>query len=820
MSKKIHITKPDKAKLILELSKPKLIVSELLKELDFDPKYGLFFPKIKNNKKKQTKKKKKDKNKNKEKEKEKPMNSTSSETESIPSLQTTSEPSEEEFSLNEKQQLSLEQQLQQSQQSALYNPQADFQGRFLDDEELVGDYLERDLELRVQPKEKVSLRITFGTHLNNSMQSFSPNTEIKNVLNFFAEKDKRINPIDYGVVFTYNESFRKDGFINLTETKEKEKAVKEILECQLRFGVWAKFKKGYTLSGYLSKLENKFDSVQLSLRPIIINLILPDNRKMKLLLDLNCTAEEVIQKLVKNLNFKTQVMKLNKKYSIIYSLYKIDYGMEGGKKVIAQLQHLEENKRFSDQGVLPSNTLKIIKKEKILEKQTNIQNVNPKTNFWREFGIDIQNLTWFKQDKNSKSTSKIATRNDLLFNKISGISVNRLIGYLTTPGFQTPGFLDIFLVLLPTFTEESIVIDRLLERFDVPSIHPKTKRSFLNTERVSIQKLVLEVILVMIKNGINTASKEKILKTLSKAELTNENEEIHSIFNKVNDYLKSNNEENEKDKGKENESNSNKTTALKVKQNKKAISKLGSSQDLTFEAIQETEIAIQLTLIVQEFFKEIKPNELFNKAWTKSDKNEIAPNITNMIKGFNFLADWVSTLILSESDEKERLKKLIKCIKIANELKKLNNFNDMFAIISGLQNSAVLRIESTWKKLPNKISEIYNQLDELTDVLHGCKTLREMTQKTDPPCIPYLASYLVDLTYIGDLPDEVDNGLINWRKKMRMWEVISEIKRLQLHYYDFVLVKSVKNFINSQTIYTENEMWDKSIEIEKPPNMN
>ncbi|KAJ6246642.1 guanine nucleotide exchange factor [Anaeramoeba flamelloides] len=803
------------------MSNPKLVVSELLKELDFDPKYGLFLPKIKKNKKK----KKKKKNIEKEKEKEK---SKSSENDSVPTLQTTSESSEEEFPLNEKQKLSLEQQLQQSQQSALYNPKADFQGRFLDDEELVGDHLGRDLELRVQPKEKVSLRITFGTHLKNSLQSFSPNTEIKNVLNFFAEKDKRINPTDYGVVFTYNESFRKDGFINLTETKQKEKAVKEILECQLRFGIWAKFKKGYTLSGYLSKLENKFDSVQLSLRPIIINLILPDNRKMKLLLDLNCTAEEVIQKLVKNLNFKTKVMKSNKKYSIIYSLYKINYGMEGGKKVITQLQHLEENKRFSDQGVLPSNTLKIIKKEKILEKQTNIQNVNPKTNFWREFGSDIQNLTWFKQDKNSKSTSKIATRNDLLFNKISGISVNRLIGYLTTPGFQTPGFLDVFLVLLPTFTEESIVIDRLLERFDVPSIHPKTKRSFLNTERVSIQKLVLEVILVMIKNGINTISREKILKTLSKAELTNENEEIHSIFNKINEYLKSNNleneiqnsEENEKDKDKENESNSNKTTALGVKQNKKVISKLGSSQDLTFEAIQETEIAIQLTLMVQEFFKEIKPNELFNKAWTKSDKNERAPNITNMIKGFNFLADWVSTLILSESDEKERLKKLIKCIKIANELKKLNNFNDMFAIMSGLQNSAVLRIEATWKKLPNKISEIYKQLDELTDVLHGCKILREMTQKTDPPCIPYLASYLVDLTYIGDLPDQVENGLINWRKKMRMWEVISEIKRFQLHYYDFVLVQSVKNFINSQTIYTENEMWDKSIEIEKPPNMN
>ncbi|KAJ3428911.1 guanine nucleotide exchange factor [Anaeramoeba flamelloides] len=191
-----------------------------------------------------------------------------------------------------------------------------------------------------------------------------------------------------------------------------------------------------------------------------------------------------------------------------------------------------------------------------------------------------------------------------------------------------------------------------------------------------------------------------------------------------------------------------------------------------------------------------------------------------MINQFNFLADCISSAILSEKDENTRVIKIIKCIKIANELEDLKNFNDMFAVVSGLQNTVVSRLEKTWKKVPKNIIDILSTLDNLTDVLNGCKQLKIITLNSNPPLIPYLGSFLIEISNNEDLPNTINNNLIHWKKKVKIWETISQLKKFQNCLYDFFANDNLQILFNSQKVYTESEMWEKSCEIEKPPNMN
>ncbi len=48
------------------------------------------------------------------------------------------------------------------------------------------------------------------------------------------------------------------------------------------------------------------------------------------------------------------------------------------------------------------------------------------------------------------------------------------------------------------------------------------------------------------------------------------------------------------------------------------------------------------------------------------------------------------------------------------------------------------------------------------------KNLRDAMHKFDPPCIPYLGMYLMDLVFIEEsTPDFTDNNLVNF-SKLRM----------------------------------------------------
>lgn len=112
------------------------------------------------------------------------------------------------------------------------------------------------------------------------------------------------------------------------------------------------------------------------------------------------------------------------------------------------------------------------------------------------------------------------------------------------------------------------------------------------------------------------------------------------------------------------------------------------------------EVARQITLIDFNIFKKIEPKECLNQAWNSKNRETQAPNIAQMIKRFNKLSNWVGSTVVQTTDLDQRIKVVTKFIDITNELKKLNNFNSLFALCSGLGLASVFRLKKTWNVWP------------------------------------------------------------------------------------------------------------------------
>ena len=85
-----------------------------------------------------------------------------------------------------------------------------------------------------------------------------------------------------------------------------------------------------------------------------------------------------------------------------------------------------------------------------------------------------------------------------------------------------------------------------------------------------------------------------------------------------------------------------------------------------FMALNDAEIARQLTLIDYSTFVSIEPQELLNQAWNKPDLKHRAPNVLAMISRANKVSFWIATLVMLYDNAPDRIKVIMKIISIAD----------------------------------------------------------------------------------------------------------------------------------------------------------
>ena len=228
---------------------------------------------------------------------------------------------------------------------------------------------------------------------------------------------------------------------------------------------------------------------------------------------------------------------------------------------------------------------------------------------------------------------------------------------------------------------------------------------------------------------------------------------------------------------------------------------------LDFDAL---ELARQFTLKESQIFCSILPEELLATEWTKKSSS-MAVNVRAMSRLSTDLANLVADSILQLEDAKKRAAVIKQWVKIAKKCLQLANYDSLMAIICSLNSSTILRLKRTWDQVSSKTKSKLDSLKEVVDVSRNYAVLRQRLQNTVPPCLPFVGTYLTDLTFV-DVGNQTTRQLslendeqgasvpvINFGKHMKTAKIISELQRFQIP-YRFTEVPELQTWIQDQLV--------------------
>lgn len=88
--------------------------------------------------------------------------------------------------------------------------------------------------------------------------------------------------------------------------------------------------------------------------------------------------------------------------------------------------------------------------------------------------------------------------------------------------------------------------------------------------------------------------------------------------------------------------------------------------------------------------------------------------------------------------------------------------------------------------------------------------------KCDPPIIPYLGMYLMDLVFIEEsTPDTINTNLVNFSKLRMVSHIIRDIQTLQHTKYTIHYNKRVCDYLlNTSPLLSSDEAWKRSLQLE------
>lgn len=189
-------------------------------------------------------------------------------------------------------------------------------------------------------------------------------------------------------------------------------------------------------------------------------------------------------------------------------------------------------------------------------------------------------------------------------------------------------------------------------------------------------------------------------------------------------------------------------------------SSVKAGEPVTFDQIEPTELALQMTFMDFARLRSVPMTELVGQAWNKSDKARAAPRLTNIINNFNNMSYWVAQEIASvEGGAKEQAKVIDRFISVGNKLKSMGNFNGVMQIFSGLLSSNVQRLQDAWKLISSKQMQKYKKFEQIMSPYHNYGAYRtRLAECKQAPVIPYIGIHLGDIVHLlegteDEIPD-------------------------------------------------------------------
>ncbi|XP_023288550.1 ral guanine nucleotide dissociation stimulator [Orussus abietinus] len=274
----------------------------------------------------------------------------------------------------------------------------------------------------------------------------------------------------------------------------------------------------------------------------------------------------------------------------------------------------------------------------------------------------------------------------------------------------------------------------------------------------------------------------------------------------------------------------------------------------TFPEVPHRHFAEQLTRMDAEVFRKLIAHQCLGAVWSRRDRSRShdAATVLATVNQFNAVSLRVISTILMDPNSKaqDRARILETWIDVAQELRVLKNFSSLKAIVSGLQSNPVYRLEKCWQCMPREKHEVFRELERIFSEENNAWTQRELLIKEGTAkfadtagrsdrhlqkifqkqnvhsgnisygTIPYLGTFLTDLTMIDTaIPDTVAEGLINFDKRRKEFEVLARIRLLQgaANAYNFSTDPLFDRWFHSIVVLDDREAYRLSCQIEPPP---
>ncbi|KAJ6243164.1 guanine nucleotide exchange factor [Anaeramoeba flamelloides] len=245
------------------------------------------------------------------------------------------------------------------------------------------------------------------------------------------------------------------------------------------------------------------------------------------------------------------------------------------------------------------------------------------------------------------------------------------------------------------------------------------------------------------------------------------------------------------------------------------------SNHLEISDINEKELAKQLTLFTHKGFCQMKPCELISACVSKNIPEDFSPNLYQLRQSYFYLRSYFAWSILRFDKFKERAKQITRIIKIAQQLAKLHNFENLFSIIHALSMEPIRRLRFSFAEVPKSSLKTLSELEKITSSNKNFKNQRKILKNvSSAAAIPFHGVYLIRMKFVHQASQgeqfEDSNNQINFTKIKALYNIIFEVMKFQNKNYNLLKVKQIWFLFKKLTkIYRLKDLKERSLLLEK-----
>jgi hypothetical protein len=382
--------------------------------------------------------------------------------------------------------------------------------------------------------------------------------------------------------------------------------------------------------------------------------------------------------------------------------------------------------------------------------------------------------------------------------KLKYASFNKIIEKMTSHDAERDTLLKTFVLTHPSVTTAEAFLDKLLQRFEVPSSK--------SIEKTAVQARVCNTLLVWVTNHYMDMPEDVILQVEDLTASLKSDPALKGWATRMLALIsRKQNEEREE-------------YEMQYGVEPSDVDLISSEPPIALNpskllvVFTEEDIAKQMTLIDFKVYSKIRATELLDQAWSKAKYKYRARNIAKLISRSNDVTLWVCSLIVWPKTLKERIRHLTKIVEIGVGLHRLNNFNSLVSLMSALGNSAVHRLKHTFAGLSEEATRQLNELREVTKVDGNRKNYRAALGLVTGPCIPFIGVTLTDITFMDDANSSFNGDLVNVNKFERLYDMLSGLLSFQSNSYsDLEPNEQLQNFLHELPHSNEEDLFKLSL---------